>query len=624
MSQKIHKLDEDLINKIAAGEVVERPASVVKELVENSLDAGSTQITVSIRDGGKKLIQVTDNGSGIAPNELELAISRHATSKIKKFDDLYELGTKGFRGEALASVGSVAQLTVASKTADAPAAEIIVHAGQIIDQRECAQPLGTTVAVKYLFYQTPARLKFLRTRETEASHVEDVLTKMALSHHHVEFRLYHDDKLIFNAPVCEDPKDRLNHILGKDLSANLYPFFEQGEKLSVSGYFCHPATAIGQRSHAYFFVNSRAVSDKVLWHAVSEAYRDLLMKGKYPVMVLDLHIDEKLVDVNVHPAKSEVRFHQSQVVHAFVKDSLRRHLLAAPWQEKHAVAGDALSTDLDVQRFESQNLSVGGNQLETSRMAVGEGLKDGLNQWSRDFFSGRDDGGFGGGLRSGASLGENREWKMENGGGLSSQRQIQFGKTPYAQMNPIGQFMGTYIVCESGDRLVLIDQHAAHERVGFEKLMQQFAQSGILSEPLLVPETFELKPSDAEILKKYTQELLAFGFEIEPFGGNTFVLKATPVMLKGKIDFKMLIVSVVEDIKASGELGSLKDKLHHVLATMACHAQIRANHHLERQEISALLKELEHYQFTDFCPHGRPVCIEVTKEEIEKWFRRVL
>lgn len=585
-SHKIQKLDEDLINKIAAGEVVERPSSVVKELVENSLDAGATQVMVSIRDGGKKLVQVSDNGCGISSDDLDLAVSRHATSKIAQFDDLYSLTTKGFRGEALASVGSVSQLSVASKTEDGSACEIIVHGGQIIDQRACAHTRGTTVAVKYLFYQTPARLKFLRSRETEASHIVDIVTKMALSHHTVEFKLYHDDKLIFEAPVFDDPQKRIAQILGRDLAENLFPFFAQSEIMSVSGFCGHPAIAMGQRSYTHFFVNSRAVTDKVLWHAVMEAHRDLLMKGKYPVLVLDLHIDEKLVDVNVHPAKSEVRFHQSQVVHAFVKDALRKHLLTAPWQKRD----DAK-------------------------------LNAGLKQWSQNFFDGRaENTQLDHNTRE--LVDENGKWKME--GGLESQRHIQFGRTPYADMNPIGQFLGTYILCEAREKLVMIDQHAAHERVGFEKLMQQYRNNGILSEPLLVPETFALRPSDAEILQKYVAEFFVFGFEIEPFGGNTFVLKALPVMLKGKIDFKVFIISVIEDIKQTGELISLRDKLSHVLATMACHGQIRAHHHLGREEISSLLKELDHYQFTDFCPHGRPVCVEVTKEEIEKWFRRVL
>lgn len=612
-SHKIQKLDEDLINKIAAGEVVERPSSVVKELVENSLDAGATQVMVSIRDGGKKLVQVSDNGCGISSDDLDLAVSRHATSKITQFDDLYSLTTKGFRGEALASVGGVSQLSVASKTEDGSACEIIVHSGQIIDQRACAHTRGTTVAVKYLFYQTPARLKFLRSRETEASHIVDIVTKMALSHHTVEFKLYHDDKLIFEAPVFDDPQKRIAQILGRDLAENLFPFFAQSEIMSVSGFFGHPAIAIGQRSHTHFFVNSRAVTDKVLWHAVMEAHRDLLMKGKYPVLVLDLHIDEKLVDVNVHPAKSEVRFHQSQVVHAFVKDALRKHLLAAPWQEKYAPLNSwEHPTKMDVHvGVTPEGRAPAARTFEHGGILQAEGP---VNK-SASGFSGVE-------WKRHETSGENGKWKME--GGLESQRHIQFGRTPYADMNPIGQFLGTYILCEAREKLVMIDQHAAHERVGFEKLMQQYRNNGILSEPLLVPETFELKPSDAEILQKYVTEFFVFGFEIEPFGGNTFVLKALPVMLKGKIDFKVFIISVIEDIKQTGELISLRDKLSHVLATMACHGQIRAHHHLGREEISSLLKELDHYQFTDFCPHGRPVCVEVTKEEIEKWFRRVL
>ena len=587
--QTIKKLDDDLINKIAAGEVVERPSSVVKELVENSLDAGSTQIIISIRDGGKKLIQVTDNGRGIQSDELELAVSRHATSKITQFDDLYTLKTMGFRGEALASVGSVSQLSVASKTSSGESCEIIVHGGQVVDKRGCAQAQGTTISVKYLFYQTPARLKFLRSRETEASHITDVVIRFCLSHPHVEFKLYHDDKAILDVPVFDDVKTRVAHVLGEHFAENLFLFSAEANGMATHGFLGHPAVAVSQRSHVYFFVNGRSVTDKVLWHAMMEAYRDLLMKGRYPVLVLHLNIEEKLVDVNVHPSKLEVRFHQSSIVHGFIKDTLRRHLEARPWITQIPV----LEPDSS-----SRPLSYAGGENYSPLEARME------SERNYNF--------------------ENKKWRTGNEERLVPQRQIQFGRTTYADMNPIGQFLGTYILCEARDKLVLIDQHAAHERVGFEKLIQQYRDRGIPSESLLVPEIFELKPSDAEILKNYLTDLATFGFEVEPFGGNSFALKAIPIILRGKLDFKIFVINMIEDIKQTGELTSLRDKFNHVLATMACHAQIRAHHHLTRDEMTSLLNELEKYQFTDFCPHGRPVCIEVTKEEIEKWFRRTL
>lgn len=578
MTHAIKRLDDDLINKIAAGEVIERPASVIKELVENSLDAGSSQISVAIKEGGKKWLQVSDNGRGIRREELELAVARHATSKIDNFDDLYKLKTKGFRGEALASICAVAKVSVASQFQGEEAAEIIVEGGKTIDKKSCAHAQGTTVTVKYLFFQTPARLKFLKSDETETSHIVDVVTKLALSHPQVGFSLKQDDKTLIEVPSAQNLFQRLTFLLGKDISEQQYEFSGEGAGMKMCGFVGHPQLAKSQRNFCHLFVNGRAVQDKVLWHAIQESYRNLLMKGKYPVMVLNLFLDENLLDVNVHPTKAEVRFHHSQQVHQFVYHGLRAKLEEAPWVK------NSMSEPVQKEMtMEHQIPSV----FKT------ESFSPSVSVYTREIPQ-RD-----------------------------PQKQIQFGKTPYAVMHPIGQFLGTYILCESENQLILIDQHAAHERIGFEKLMLEFQKNGILTENLLSPETFDLKPSDTEILKRYLSELKSFGFDVEFFGGNTFVLKAEPMLLKGKIKFSHLISDLIEDIKETGELSSLKDSLSHVFATLACHAQIRANHHLHMDEMRSLLLELDQYQFTGFCPHGRPVSVEVTREEIEKWFKRV-
>lgn len=594
----IQILDETLINKIAAGEVVERPSSVVKELVENAIDAQSKTITVKIAEGGKKLIQVLDDGVGLPKDQLKLAVSRHATSKIENFDDLYRLQTKGFRGEALASIASVSQLEFASCVEGEEAHEILIHGGEYVDERACALPRGTRVTVKYLFYQTPARLKFLRTKETETSHIVDVITKMALSHPHIHFKLYQNDRTLLDVPVSKDPLQRVLSLVGTDLKDYLYPFSDEQPGLSMQGYFGHPNVARSQRKGVFFFVNGRAVNDKVLWHSSMEAYRDLLMKGKYPVLVMHLQIDESKLDVNVHPQKSEIRFHHPTEVHAFVRRGLRAHLQASPWLQQalgHLERGEAESRDLSARPDGLGRDDKGGLDRHVAFQAPRD---DGVRYDVRD-----------------PSL----ALRM-----TEQTKEIQFGKTEYAQMVPIGQLWATYILCESQGKLILVDQHAAHERVGFEKLMLQYEKSGIQSVPLLVPESFDLKPSDVDILKNYLDDLLKFGFEVDFFGGNTFVLKAEPTLFKGKLKFTNLIQDILDDVKETGEIVALKDKMHHIFATMACHAQIRANHHLTREEMQALLKELDEYQFTDFCPHGRPVSIEVTKDEVEKWFRRVL
>ncbi|MFH1357054.1 MAG: DNA mismatch repair endonuclease MutL [bacterium] len=571
MTVQINRLPDDLVNKIAAGEVVERPASVVKELLENSLDAGATRIKILIRDGGKKLVQVSDNGHGISPEQLDLAIERHTSSKITQFDDLYALKTKGFRGEALASICSVAKVTVSSAIKDHDPQEILVEAGRAIDRRACAHPVGTTVTVKYLFFQTPARLKFLKTSPTETSHIVDVVTKLALCHPHVGFFLHQDQTTLLEVPENQDGYLRVLAILGKDFADNIYAFSEEAEQMQLYGYFGHPQMAKSQRSFCFMFVNGRPVSDKVLWHAVMEAYRDLLMRGKYPVVVLHLHMNEALLDVNVHPQKSEVRFHKSQQVHQFVYQSLKKQLSEAPWLTREQGRGGI-----------GDRLSVVGCREEEKNQSI------------------------------------------ETANKSHQQKEISYSRTLFGRMQPLGQVMGTYVLCEADSKLFIIDQHAAHERIGFEKLIKQYKEDGISSAPLLIPETFDLKPSDAEILKKYLDELIKFGFDIEFFGGQTFVLKGLPSLLQGRVAIIPFIHDLVEDVKETGHLKSLTDKVHAILMRISCHAQIRANQHLELQEIQALLNELDEYPFTDFCPHGRPVCVDVSKDEIEKWFKRIL
>lgn len=599
---QIQKLSNDLINKIAAGEVIERPASVVKELVENSLDAESTKIYVTIKEGGKKLIEVVDDGVGMAPEQLGLAIQRHATSKIHEFEDLFHLKTSGFRGEALASICSVAKVSIASQAKDCDASEVLVENGEILDQRACAQAPGTKVSVKFLFYQTPARLKFLKTNETETSHIESILTKLALSHPEVAFRLIQNDRILLDVPAGQTIKERTLNLLGKDLDGYLYDFHGEVPGMTVQGLLSHPQMSRSQRTSTFFFVNGRPVSDKVIWHAVLEAYRDLLMKGKYPVMVLFLNVDEKTLDVNVHPTKSEIRFHHSGQVHSFVYRAVRDKLKESPWLK---------------QQIESSAQSA-SNPLPQSSVSQS------MENWSQNYFKSSNPAPVPSYSSSRPTLSYSSERVGYKPQGDPNQRKIEFGKTAYSSMSPIGQLLGTYILCECDGKLILIDQHAAHERVGFEKLIKQYEEEGIVSQPRLIPETFDLKPSDVDILKRYLDEFMKFGFELEHFGGNTFVLKGEPALLLGKIDFHKFIVDLIEDLKSTGELTSLKDKLHHVLATMACHAQIRANHHLTLTEMTALLNELEEYQFTDFCPHGRPVSVEVTLDEIEKWFKRTL
>ncbi|OGP08406.1 MAG: hypothetical protein A2048_09690 [Deltaproteobacteria bacterium GWA2_45_12] len=590
----IHLLEDHLINKIAAGEVVERPASAVKELVENSLDAGATQIDVELKDGGKKLILVRDNGVGISKDELKLALARHSTSKISTENDLYAISSFGFRGEALASMASVSKLTLTSRVEPEFAHEIGCEGGQFSERKEAPHPQGTTVALRFLFYNTPARLKFLKSADTELAHIHDILISMALANPQVGFSLTCDQKKIFYVKSGSHFKERIFELFGKETEQYCYPFQIGHSGLEAVGYAGHPQISRSHNKNMYFFVNNRPVKDKVLHHATMEAYRDLLMKGRYPFSIVFLKIPSEMVDVNVHPAKTEVRFSQSQVIHRLVYEAVRKILEAAPWNQamdgaRHAPTHDTVGAPLAAPpslpfQFQSES----------------------------DVFRGA----------ASSAPTEIRPTHQSPEGNIS-QKQIQFGQTPYASMEVLGQFWGTYILCQSDDKLILIDQHAAHERIGFEKLLLQYKEGEIPSQHLLIPENFDLNPSQTAIVGPYLDDFKKMGLEVDFFGGNTFVVKSKPALFK-KLDVKSLLLDLVGDVLEKGKLTSLIDQLHAVLARMSCHGAIRAHHLLTLEEMKAMVRELDQYHFTSFCPHGRPVSVEVTRYEIEKWFKRIV
>lgn len=587
----IELLSDSIINKIAAGEVVERPASVVKELVENALDAEAKNIEIDLEEGGKKRIQVRDDGRGISPHELRLAVSRHATSKIKTVDDLFRIRTLGFRGEALASIASVSKMTLTSRSAlsQGAAREIYIEGGDIVEEKEAGHPLGTTVSVKYLFYHTPARLKFLKSEETEVTHILDHVTRMALAYPQVTFRVTHNGKRIISAQGTGNFKRRIADLFGSDISESCYPIiFKEGndssspkleilqnqKPLCVTGEIGHPQISRSHQRNIYLFVNQRPVKDKVIFHALLEAYRNLLMHGRYPFSILFLEVPEEMVDVNVHPAKLEVRFTNSQQIHRLVYDAVRRTLEREPWGIKIA------------------HESVGASRPGGTPMGL-------INQ--------------------APTIIEDLPIRI-----IDEKRKIDINRTSYSDLKVIGQLLGTYLVCEASEKMVLIDQHAAHERIGFEKLLLQYQKGSIPVQQLLIPENFDLKPSDTEILKKYVEELEKFGIEIDFFGGGTFVVKAIPFLFQKKVSIRDLILDLIGDILEKGKLTSLTDSLNDILARFACHGAIRAHDLLTLEEMRSLLKELDHYQFTSFCPHGRPVLIEVQKSELERWFKRIV
>lgn len=555
----IQKLSESLVAKIAAGEVIERPASVVKELVENSIDAGSTSIQIVIEEGGRKGITIVDDGCGMSADQALLALERHATSKIASDDDLFRIRTLGFRGEALPSIAAVSWMTLETK-----ATRIEIEGGKIVNQLASSLPVGTRITVRNLFFNTPARLKFLKSKETEFSHIAQLVETLALANPGVGFQLTHQGRKELSSPPRNRPVDRVQDILGADIASLLLPFQGGRGGCEIFGFCAAHQVTHSSSKGIYLFVNGRAVRDRLLQHAVMAAYEHLLMKGRYPWVVAYLQVPPDFVDVNVHPTKNEVRFAQSQVVHELVRETIRKTL-----------QGESLSGKLPLP-------------------VRGEGGGEG-------------------------------EWSSLSPPPQSSP--LQGEEAHFLPFSPdlriIGQIHSTYLICETPEKLILIDQHAAHERIGFEKLKRQFETGEIPRQPLLLPQSFDLSPSETELLKQYLPELISFGIEVDFFGGHTFLLRSLPVLL-ADTDCVALLRDLVATLKDHEKLTPLTERVHEILERMACHAQVRAGDRLSLPEIEALLQEMEKTNFAYSCPHGRPALLQISFGEMERWFKRKL
>ena len=615
METKIHILPEDLCNKIAAGEVVERPSSVVKELLENSLDAGASDILIELEAGGKRLIRITDNGCGMNRQDAFLSFERHATSKIRTDSDLSALSTLGFRGEALASIASVSRLRL--KTCDNDGGlgqQIYAEGGKIKNANEIGLPHGTVVEVRNLFFNLPARKKFLRKEQTELGHAADVVTKQAMANPTVSFRLKHNERMMLDLRREKGIHERVAALLGRSILQNLLSVEQQnGADLSLSGLISQPQLTRSAASHIYTFINGRYIRDKVVQHAIMEGYRHLLMKGRYPVVVLFLQIDAAQVDVNVHPTKHEVRFREQSMVHDFIAKSLQQTLrpsewLTKPFDGKHEnystesqtyaeQQGDRVQVAGSVQEFSGHYAQVVENRQQNSYPPESGG----------QCFS----------VLAGQPVQQPEQHANVSQYSLPGSEAEGF----FTRLQILGQYHQSYILCQDGADLILIDQHAAHERVGFEKLRCAHVAGSIPSQTLLFPEVLELDFKSATALEDNRTELEILGFEIEPFGGKSFALKAIPQLLGNK-DAARLVVDVALELERVGRTGQLRESIDEVLILMACHSVIRANQALEPVEIKALFKELDMIDFKANCPHGRPVMQRITLTEVERLFRR--
>ncbi len=606
----IRVLPENVVHKIAAGEVVERPVSVVKELVENSLDAGATRIHVSLEQGGAKSIVVTDDGHGIPPRDLPLALKRHATSKITRAEDLFSLHTLGFRGEALPSIASISEFRLESATveSDPVGYAVEVKAGKLSELQELPMSRGTRISVKELFCTTPARLKFLKRPETEWSHTLDLLTAMALHHLAVEWRLEHNGKVSLFCPAAADPKRRILDLFGKETMERLYPLERKVSELSIRGLIGHPNFSKKTNRQIYVFVNGRLVQDRLINHAVVNGYRGLLMTQQYPMAILHLDADPAKVDVNVHPTKREVRFSNSNVVHHLISETIRHALDRAPWREAAETEG------LEEGREATARLAAGGFSFPEPaprQTSLGESFRE---EYARGIE--RALRGFAPGEAGTASAAEAPSWR-------EAPKSARIGALAFSELRLIGQLGATYLVCESEGSLLLVDQHAAHERIGFERLKRSYLSGPLPQQRLLQPLSFDLPEHEAARLRACLPRLEAFGFAVDEFGEGSFVLKAHPTLLRD-VDWIAVLREIAEEMEESSGMAGLEDRIDHVLATMACHRQIRAHQRLSEEEMLALLRELEGTPRSYHCPHGRPVMVEVEAREIEKWFKRVL
>lgn len=595
MSPKIRILPEQLANQIAAGEVVERPASVVKELLENALDAGASELLIEVEQGGRRLVRVTDNGCGMAKDDLFLALERHATSKISSSADLFALHTLGFRGEALPSIASVSRLRLTSRPVDQELGWQIYAEGGTVRQAEAVgTPAGTVVEVRDLFFNTPGRRKFLRSDETEFGHLADVVVRLALARPDIHVRLVHNARTHLEAYRHQHLEERVAALLGRSLTADMLAVeAESGNGEILTGLIGAPKLNRSSGSHLYAYVNGRFVRDRVVQHAILDAYRTLLEKRRYPVAVLFLDLPPEQVDVNVHPTKHEVRFREQQQVHDFVTRAVRARLLG----ETVANAAVAQPPAEVLAPFPVSPV----NPADAARTGVQEALAVyGSHPPARQPSAWQAGG-----------KGEALAW--EN-------RPVTTPALPDG-WRVIGQYLNSYLVCQAGEDLLLVDQHAAHERIGFEKLRRQLQSAGIERQRLLFPLVIECDHRQAAVIAGHLDDFTRLGFDLEAFGGRSFTLTAMPQLLAGA-DAERLVLDMAEELAQIGRGSSLDAALDQVLMRLACHAMIRANQPLARPEMETLLAELAAIDFGSHCPHGRPVVRRLGRGEIERFFHR--
>jgi DNA mismatch repair protein MutL len=596
MANRIRLLDDNTANRIAAGEVVERPASAVKELVENAIDAGATRIGVSLEEGGKRRIEIVDNGSGMGPEDAVLALQRHATSKIQSADDLFAIRTLGFRGEALPSIASVSHFTLTSKADDEDAGvRIVVHGGEIEAVENVGAREGTIVAVEDLFYNTPARLKFLKSTPTELARAVEAVGHLAIANPQTAFRIAHNGSEMLATPGGGEPLGALAAVWGRDIARKLVPVTFESPGLCVSGFLCTPDVHRPGRSHELFFVNGRPIKSRLLTHALEDAVRSLTPDSRYPIAALFIQIAPDMVDVNVHPTKTEVKFTRDGDVHHAVSQAVKRAVLA------HGIL---------------PTVSLGLDSREATRVEPTQAPLGGLEPFARaavEAFTPRE------------PLSEFEPQPQPEAQTYDDVTSRVAPRKPFAEQlrgfRVLGQAQNTYIIALTDDGIAIIDQHVAHERVLYERLTEKRREQGIPMQHLAVPVTLALGTAEATLLQQRLEDFAGSGWEIEPFGRDSFLVRAVPAWIRSKAH-ESVLRDMVDELVHQSVSRRLVVQREHVTITNACKMAVKAGDPLTIEEMTGLLAQLADTENPYVCPHGRPIVVTVPFAEIDRKFKR--
>lgn len=675
----IRQLPPNLINQIAAGEVIERPASVVKELLENSIDAGATRIEVTVTGGGSELIRISDNGCGMTPEQLPLAVSSHATSKLPTDDALFHVGTLGFRGEALASIGSVSHLTIRTRTANSDSgSELVVRGGVVEPPAPCGAPVGTVIEVKNLFFNTPVRHRFLKTAQTEKGHIVEAFTRLALGNPHIHFVLSHNGKVLHDLPVSTNWRDRIHAFFGAEISQSLIPIQSDDGQISISGHVGDPSVSRGNNRMQYLFLNGRHIRDRALQHALSEAYRGLLMVGRHPVCFLRMEMPAEMIDVNVHPTKLEVRFTDSGRAYSRLLQSLRHQFLSTNMTQRVGGAGDDPDSHGASSGASSATHSAGSQTTSTSPLSGGPPISEierrqrqSIIDWARTgqssagaaglttpefqpFPDNRNLGSFtdSAGLSSGpspsvsgvnerfletgqramppADSSDHAPWdSVDSNADINTEQPPETAADDTSAGNPSVSYLGfqvhqRYLVTQDEKGMVVIDQHALHERVLYERVCDKVLEQGrpLESQRLLVPEPVSLTPAERTAALDAKETLAKIGIEIDDFGGETILVQSCPAIL-GRTSPGEMLHTLLDAVVAAGKQPDAKDLLNHLLSTIACKAAVKAGDRLTSDEITSLLEQKDLYHDTHHCPHGRPTALFFSRDELDRMFGRL-